>query len=449
MKNVYPPCRMFLIISGLQTGLLKIHKHNGLRADESKNERLILKYDIMKFFLFIVLSLCILVSSCNTKGGINRQNTDITASSIVIDIDKIDRKDTVRVSSIFKKVNTIILEDNNNAITGNIDGIQVYDNAIVVIDARIAKKIFVYDMTGKYIRQIGSLGNGPGEYLYLTDFCIDQDNRLVCVLDDFKKQIHRYDMDNGKYAGSIKLPNDVSVAYIAYNNNRFYVTVCPYDISQGDDLILEVDIKTSKIKTDISAERYNLGWNRNAFSDFNFFASKNYPFKYVGLYMNTVVAITNDSIYPYITVKSNDWVKKTDLLTKEEIMNDGMFQDDIIYQKNRMERIHSYMERDDYIYFEYYQQVKTYPVIYNKNTKEVNHYNYLRNDLIYNKGAADTKFFHTTSKAAYDYLNFDRLNHIIDGIENNTIELVSHLDKKENIMNLDRERFVIFEYEFK
>jgi hypothetical protein len=402
----------------------------------------------MKFFLINVISLCILVSSCNTRSGVNKQNTNIIDSSILIDIDKIDRKDTIRVSSIFKKVNTIILEDNDNAIIGNIDRIEVFDNAIFVIDAGIARRIFVYNMEGKYIRQVGNLGSGPGEYLHMTDFCIDHDKRHVCVLDDAKKRIHRYNVDNGKYIGSIKLPDNISLNYIAYNNNKFYIAICPYDISQRDDLMLEFDIRTSKFKTHISAEQYNLGWNMNAFSDFNFFASKNYPLKYVGLYMNTVIAITNDSIYPYITLKSRDWVKKTDLLTEEEVMG-GMWQEEITYKRNRMERIHSYMERDDYIYFEYYQQTKPCPVVYDKNTKEINHYNHLENDLIFNKDIVDTKFFYITPKAAYDYLNFDRLNSILDGIENNTVELASSLDKREDIVNLDRERFVIFEYEFK
>ncbi|MDR2026079.1 MAG: 6-bladed beta-propeller [Prevotellaceae bacterium] len=398
----------------------------------------------MKKIIFTAINLCILISSCST----DRQNTDIADSSILIDLDKIERKDTVRTSSIFRKVRTVILEDNDSALIGNIDRIEVFDSAIFVIDAGIAKRIFVYNMEGGYIRQIGNQGRGPGEYLHMTDFCIDRDNRHVCVLDDAKKRIHRYNADNGKYAGSIKLPDDVSVNYIACNNNRFYVTVCSYDLSQRDNMMLEIDVPTSKFKMYISAGQYNLGWNANAFSDFNFFVSKNYPFKYAGLYMNTVIAITNDSIYPYVTLKSKDWVKKTDLLPEEEVMN-GASQEVITYKKNRMERIHSYMESDGYIYFEYYQRVESYPVIYDKHTKEIRHYNFLKNDLVFGKGTPDTKFYYTTPKAAYDYLNFDRLNRILDGIEDSTVELASSLDKREDIANLDRERFVIFEYEFK
>jgi hypothetical protein len=165
--------------------------------------------------------------------------------------------------------------------------------------------------------------------------------------------------------------------------------------------------------------------------------------------MHTVFAITNDSIYLYISVKSDDWVKKTDILTEEEFNASISDQDDIIYTRNRVERIHSYMEWDDYVYFEYYQKMNTYPVIYNKKTQESIHYGYFKNDLVYNKNAADTKFFYTTSKAAYDYLNFDRLDYIIDEIQENRIVFAPDLDKKDEIMKLDKERFVIFEYEFK
>ncbi|MDR0726247.1 MAG: 6-bladed beta-propeller [Prevotellaceae bacterium] len=395
--------------------------------------------------VMVMISLCLLVA-CNTKNNANKSHIEVVPSSIVIDIDKIEKKDTIYASSIFRKVNTIILEDSDNAIIGVINGMQIFDNFIFVLDSWKAKRLFVFNREGKYIRQIGNSGHGPGEYISISDFCIDPNNRKIYVLDDWKHTILSYSVDDGKYIGSIKLPNDISTHYIACsNNNKLYVNICPYKLSQGDDLLMEVDSETSKSKTYISAEQYNLGWNRHAFSDFNFFASKNYPLKYVELYMQTVFAITNDSIYPYITVKSDDWVKKTDIITEEEFnASEGMFQDEITYTRNRVERIHSYMEWDDYVYFEYYQKMNTCPVIYNKKTQEAIHYGYFKNDLVYNKNAADTKFFYTTSKAAYDYLDFDRLEYIID-----KIVFAPDLDKKDEIMKLDKERFVIFEYEFK
>jgi hypothetical protein len=407
---------------------------------------------MIKNILFIMISLCLLVA-CNTKNNANKGHIEVVSSSIVIDIDQIETKDTIYASSIFRKVNTIILEDSDNAIIGVIDGMQIFDNFIFVLDSWKAKRLFVFNREGKYIRQIGNSGNGPGEYINISDFCIDPNNRNIYVLDNWKNTILSYSVDDGKYIGSIKLRNDISTRYIACNNNKLYVNICPHKLSQGDDLLIEVDSETSKSKTYISAEQYNLGWNRGVFSDFNFFASKNYPLKYVELYMQTVFAITNDSIYPYITVKSDDWVKKTDILTEEEfnasIWEGTMSQYDIIDERNRVERIHSYMEWDDYVYFEYYQKMNTYPVIYNKKTQESIHYGYFKNDLVYNKNAADTKFFHTTSKAAYDYLNFDRLDYIIDEIQENRIVFAPDLDKKDEIMKLDKERFVIFEYEFK
>jgi len=52
----------------------------------------------------------------------------------------------------------------------------------IIISAKDAGILF-YSSEGKFIRPIGSIGRGPGQYTFYSYFCIDENNRLVYVLD--------------------------------------------------------------------------------------------------------------------------------------------------------------------------------------------------------------------------------------------------------------------------
>jgi uncharacterized lipoprotein YajG len=49
---------------------------------------------MIKNILFIMISLCLLVA-CNTKNNANKGHIEVVPSSIVIDIDQIETKDTI------------------------------------------------------------------------------------------------------------------------------------------------------------------------------------------------------------------------------------------------------------------------------------------------------------------------------------------------------------------
>ncbi|MDR3246669.1 MAG: 6-bladed beta-propeller [Prevotellaceae bacterium] len=392
----------------------------------------------MKKYLFI---LCLYLNfSCD-------ENKIINNASYTIDINTIETEDTIKMSSIFKKVNTIILEDHEYAIIGMVSAVQIFDDHIFVLDTPISKKLFVFDKTGTFLRQIGSLGQGPGEYLGINDFCIDPKSREIYLLDDWSKKVYKYNSDNGKYISSLKLPvNDVTYRHIAYLDGHLYCSICYYLQKKSDNLLMKIDTKTGEYKEYLSANEYNQGWNRRMATEWNFFAYRTEPFKYIELYMNTIVAINNDSIYPYFTIKHKDWIKKENLLSDEKFNKYDI--NDILHDKKtgKANGIHNYFEWQDYIFFQYREGFNVATVFYNKNTGELHQYKHLRNDLLLNDGTEVSKFLYANSKAAYDLMNssffpedkpFSKLNFNLN------------LDKREELTKLSTERFVIFEYEFK
>ncbi|MDR1339680.1 MAG: 6-bladed beta-propeller [Prevotellaceae bacterium] len=72
--------------------------------------------------------------------------------------------------------------------------------------------LFEFDKNGKYIRQISSLGQGPGEYIVLEEFCINKKKREIYLL-DLHKKILAYDIDTGKYLRTINYKLDMSSSH--------------------------------------------------------------------------------------------------------------------------------------------------------------------------------------------------------------------------------------------
>jgi hypothetical protein len=56
-----------------------------------------------------------------------------------IDVDNLEKQDIFYVSSVFKSVKTIILEEREDVVIGDIRAVQVFDNYIFVLDIWKAK----------------------------------------------------------------------------------------------------------------------------------------------------------------------------------------------------------------------------------------------------------------------------------------------------------------------
>jgi hypothetical protein len=96
------------------------------------------------------------------------------------------------------------------------------DNAVIIC-TRPDCQLLVYDWNGRYLNKIGRQGNGPGEYKYPWEFCIDSKTNRVYVLNMNMKQILKYNL-NGQYYGEIPLEQfDTDFKDIDFRDNRIYL----------------------------------------------------------------------------------------------------------------------------------------------------------------------------------------------------------------------------------
>ncbi|MDR2423928.1 MAG: 6-bladed beta-propeller [Prevotellaceae bacterium] len=397
---------------------------------------------MMKRTVFISIVIALFLWSCTEKQGMS----DYGQAKYTINLDSIESTKTpLKLSTIFKSIRTIILEDHEYAVLGQINEIQVFDNNIFVLDKRKAKKLFVYDMNGKYLREIGSQGQGPGEYsYYLSDFCIDTLKRQIYLLDP--PRVHVYNWE-GKHIKSIQIKtNEFGCQYITFCNNRLYIAITSWSSSNPGNLILELNPETGEQKEYLDANVYNCGWNGDEFTPSNFFIDKlgGTP-KFKALYMNSFMKIDKDSIYPYLTVTHKEWVRKSDILSQEKLRELDKIQMNIIDEKRRVFiRRHNYVETNRYICFQ-----DMPPILIDKQTGEAKRYSYLENDLKNKENVPSTPpyiAFYNSNKA-YEYLEEECTNLFVEHLK--TGKLVDDLDKKDELLKIKDEYFILFEYEFR
>jgi len=75
--------------------------------------------------------------------------------------------------------------------------------------------IFIFDRTGKGVRKINRMGQGPEEYLWNNEVFLDEDNKEIFVCDNSIKKILVYDLF-GKFKRNIRIKEDARYRHL-YN----------------------------------------------------------------------------------------------------------------------------------------------------------------------------------------------------------------------------------------
>ena len=112
------------------------------------------------------------------------------------------------IASSFKNIHMIQLEAKEECLISDIKRVVDVEGKIYVLTKN--NEIFCFDRaTGKYIRTIGRLGEGPGEYVSAMDICYDEKEKCICVVDYYKGAIHNYSLD-GRFLGDRQLDKDTA-----------------------------------------------------------------------------------------------------------------------------------------------------------------------------------------------------------------------------------------------
>ncbi len=148
------------------------------------------------------------MTACLTKN-----NND---SHHVIDINPQKNK-TLLLSEFVDRVSFIKLETNNKGIVSDITKLQFFNNKIFILD-RSQNSIFVFNKNGSFVDKFQNIGRGPGEYLQLVDFEI---NDWGIFLLDYPNKILHYNF-NLEFIQKIDLGSLFTFSFCFYKD-KFWV----------------------------------------------------------------------------------------------------------------------------------------------------------------------------------------------------------------------------------
>ncbi|PKO98453.1 MAG: hypothetical protein CVU13_09855 [Bacteroidetes bacterium HGW-Bacteroidetes-8] len=135
--------------------------------------------------LIFATALSVMVIACNPSSNNN------AAALKIIDIENsINTIQVVKLSEVANSIEYIPLETSDSILIGNISKIVCENNKIYVSDN--SDKLFVFDREGMHLRTLNRKGRGPGEYVVLRSFKVDDVTGNILVL-DFSGRVNIYD----------------------------------------------------------------------------------------------------------------------------------------------------------------------------------------------------------------------------------------------------------------
>jgi hypothetical protein len=136
------------------------------------------------------------------------------------------------------------LEATDDCLIGEIRKVVLADTLIFVNDAFIANKLFLFNDKGKFIRQIGRKGQGPGEYVQVSDFYYDETTGEILLYDQFRSRIMYFDLagkhlrDKKQIISYINFTKiDDEYVYKTLDNNEHIPAVDESYITVGSDSV--------------------------------------------------------------------------------------------------------------------------------------------------------------------------------------------------------------------
>lgn len=141
-------------------------------------------------------------SACNSSSVKNVTTIALDDSEITVcDESEVKEKQEVKLSDLVEDFQIIQFENKEEAFFKS-RWFFFSDNYICV--RQDGKNVKMFDKSGKYIADVGEIGQGPGEYKVAYDVIIDEKGQSIYISEIVSRAIMKYDM-NGNFIRNIRL----------------------------------------------------------------------------------------------------------------------------------------------------------------------------------------------------------------------------------------------------
>lgn len=172
----------------------------------------------MKTRNLIIVSICLSIASCTLK-------TDSESGFYYHPEVEIINSD-LRFDDIIEDFKYIKLETNDSCLIGEVKQLIIHKSRIYVL----SDGVFCFNMDGKFQFAISKKGRGPGEFLQILNFGIDDDRLYL----NSPRKILFYDSNSGEYLKSVD--TDYYIKYLCLDENSMYMDVLPIPQNKPDQI---------------------------------------------------------------------------------------------------------------------------------------------------------------------------------------------------------------------
>lgn len=296
----------------------------------------------MKQFYSLILT-CILISILSCKRSDKQDANGITLLSVNTE----SVQDKVCMSEIAKSAKCVPLVTSNDLLINDIVKVVHVGTNIYIADRM---NLYKFDENGLALGEISKSGLGPGEYISISDFVVNEDG-TVWVLCRSSKQLINYDW-NSIEIENIPLNNWVNNIY-KIDNDRLCLYLGNEIGGENHSQLKVLNIRTKKIESeslgiDLKKSKYLHVKSTNHFNSSN--STGNIYF--FELFNDTIYKLSDNKVTPYYNFLIGNKNIPTSFFDTEykDIMD--FFQ--TLFKNNYAYGVNIFMESIDQYVFSYY-----------------------------------------------------------------------------------------------
>lgn len=267
------------------------------------------KKNVFMLILLLTLTACQPISNekkaaryySYNQTGVSTLDMPVCDSLVVIEVPVLSPNMYVLSSEVFDSVFVRKLETKEESIIGEITTVKVNNGMLYVHDKSFIRRIKRFDLSGKYIDDIGSNGSAPGEYIEPTSISFSSTN--IFVYDQATRSNILYNYE-GEYERSFTTPFKSNFAFILsdslflYGGNNNH----NYHIQPLQDYSIWISDSTGKVKSYgiKRADEQLMPWGALIPA---YEADRN-TYLYTDIYTDTLYSVNRlGGVYPYALLK--------------------------------------------------------------------------------------------------------------------------------------------------
>lgn len=305
---------------------------------------------IHSFFILLLFT----ISSCSQNESLKEKSIEVIKL-----YEAFTNKSSLNIQDISTKFEYVILETKDECLTGLRLAVYSSDEYLIAIDR---EKILLFDRKdGKFLRQIGHKGNGPGEYSR-TYLVMPFNEETSIIYAGRNKKRYGYSFD-GDLKDTLAIPE--LVMEIGNINDTLFAAFLP-DFQGGENYKIKIfnnnDSLIQAFPNFLSAPKTPgvFVWNPNSW----FYRLEKQLYFYQ-LFNDTVFHVGTNSITPRFLLDMGPYSPPYEMKTSQEFQPDRYFMIKTIQESSR------------YLFCSFNFSKKNYTAIYDKlkRTTVVNDYN--------------------------------------------------------------------------